>query len=222
MEWRSWSLRSAVHADRYVHLKGRRRELRRRQTDYAGSLAIHDVKASPIGGRFRHIVEPPFLSADTDAAGDIYVVWPDCRFRKQGPGDCTQNDIVMSTSSDGRQWSDVVRIPIDARSSSADHFLAAIAIEPTTSGGSAHIAIVYYFYPDAECSAATCELDVGSISSSDGGVTWDLSSSPGRSAPRGSLRLRAATWLAIMSPCRSSTATPSSLRRRLRGSMCAR
>jgi hypothetical protein len=141
-------------------------------TNYSGPLAIYDLKASPIRGRFRHIVEPPFLSVDIDGAGDIYVVWPDCRFRTRGPGDCTQNDIVMSTSSDGRHWSDVVRIPIDARSSSVDHFTPAIAVDPTTSGASAHIAVVYYFYPNAECTVATCELNVGFVSSTDGGATW--------------------------------------------------
>lgn len=141
-------------------------------TDYSGPLAIHDVRASAIEGRFRHIIEPPFLSADIDSAGHVYVVWPDCRFRNLGPDDCSQNDIVMSTSGDGRHWSDVVRIPIDARSSSVDHFMPAIAVDPTTSGASAHIAVVYYFYPDAECRVATCELNVGLVSSTDGGSTW--------------------------------------------------
>jgi hypothetical protein len=141
-------------------------------TDYSGPLAVHGVKASPISASFRHIIEPPFLSADIDSAGTVYVVWPDCRFRNRGPGDCTQNDIVMSTSSDGRHWSDVTRIPIDPRTSSVDHFLPAIAVDPVTSGSSAHIAIAYYFFPEAECSLTTCELRVGFISSADGGTTW--------------------------------------------------
>jgi hypothetical protein len=142
-------------------------------TDYAGSLAIRDVRASKVRGKLRMSIEPPFISADIDAAGQIYVMWPDCRFRHSGPdGLCTQNDIVMSTTSDGRHWSPVSRIPIDARTSSVDHFLPAIAIDPATSGSSAHIAIVYYFYPEADCTAKTCELMVGFVSSTDGGSTW--------------------------------------------------
>jgi hypothetical protein len=137
-------------------------------TDYAGALAIRDVRASKVRGNLRMSTEPPFISAEMDAAGTAYVVWPDCRFRR----DCTQNDIVMSTTADGRHWSRVVRIPIDARTSSVDHFLPVIAVDPATSGASAHIAVVYYFYPEADCTVATCELSVGFVSSVDGGSTW--------------------------------------------------
>jgi hypothetical protein len=49
-------------------------------------------------------------SAEVDAAGKVYVVWFDCRFRSG----CATDDIVMSTSTDGKNWSSVVRIPIDA------------------------------------------------------------------------------------------------------------
>jgi hypothetical protein len=141
-------------------------------TDYTGPLAIRNVRASRVHGNLTHIIEPPFISTDGDAAGDIYVVWPDCRFRNLGPGECTQNDIVLSTSSDGRHWSQVARIPIDPRSSSVDHFLPAIAVDRETSGSSAHIGVVHYFYPHADCTVATCELSVGFTSSTDSGATW--------------------------------------------------
>jgi hypothetical protein len=112
-------------------------------------------------------------SVDVDAAGTVYAVWQDCRFRDFGPGQhCVHNDIVMSTSADGRQWSDVIRIPIDPRTSSVDHFLPAVAVDPLTSGASAHIAVVYYFYPKVECNKDTCQLSVGVASSLDGGQTW--------------------------------------------------
>ncbi len=143
-------------------------------TDYSGPNAIRDVRASRAHGRLRAGIEPPFASADVDAAGKVYVVWPDCRFRYFGPHRrCIQNDVVMSTATDGRHWSPIVRIPIDARNSPVDHFLPAIAVDPATSGSSAHIAIVYYFYPDAECDRSTCELSVGFTSSTDGGSTWN-------------------------------------------------
>jgi hypothetical protein len=78
----------------------------------------------------------------------------------------------MSTSTNGRRWSSVARIPIDPRTSSVDHFLPAIAVDPATSGSSAHLAVVYYFYPDADCNRATCDLYVGLASSTDGGAAW--------------------------------------------------
>jgi hypothetical protein len=107
-------------------------------------------------------------SADVDATGKVYVVWADCRFR---PG-CASNDLVMSTSSDGLQWTSVVRIPIDPTTSSVDHFLPGLAVDPATSGGPARLALTYYFYPDASCTETTCQLFVGFVSSADGGATW--------------------------------------------------
>jgi hypothetical protein len=113
------------------------------------------------------------ISADIDAAGKVYVVWHDCRFREGPEQSCGPNDIVMTTTTDGRHWSRVFRIPIDPRTSTVDHFLPAIGVDPMTSGSSAHLGIVYYFYPNANCSIDTCELSVGFVSSTDGGATWN-------------------------------------------------
>ncbi len=52
-------------------------------------------------------------SAEIDGAGRVYVAWQDCRFRPN----CSSNDIVFSTSTDGVNWSAVTRIPIDPVSS---------------------------------------------------------------------------------------------------------
>jgi hypothetical protein len=122
------------------------------------------------------------LSLDADAAGTIYAAWPDCQFRPLGPSGqrCgSHNDIVFSTSRDGRHWTDAFRIPIDPATSSVDHFLPAIAVDPQTSGTSAHIGIVYYFYPEQICGWRTCQPSVGFISSTDGGTR-----SPRRTASR--------------------------------------
>ncbi|HVI10268.1 MAG TPA: sialidase family protein, partial [Candidatus Binatia bacterium] len=100
--------------------------------------------------------------------GKVFVAWADCRFRKS----CSSNDIVMSTSSDGNTWSAVTRIPIDATTSTVDHFLPGIGIDPNTSGSTAHITVVYYYYPVSNCTSSTCELEVGFVTSSDGGSTW--------------------------------------------------
>jgi hypothetical protein len=46
---------------------------------------------------------------------------------------------------------------------------------PATPGSAAHLALTYYFYPNAACTLATCRLDVGFVSSPDGGATWSAS-----------------------------------------------
>jgi len=107
-------------------------------------------------------------SAAIDAAGTVYAIWQDCRFRTA----CSQNDLVMSTSTDGATWTAPARIPIDALTSTVDHFIPGLAVEPATSGSTAHLALTYYFYSSANCEAATCALYAGFISSPDGGATW--------------------------------------------------
>jgi hypothetical protein len=108
-------------------------------------------------------------SAAVDGAGSIWVVWEDCRFR----ANCSTNDLVYSTSSDGTTWSSVTRIPIDDVSSTVDHFIPGIGIDPATAGTSAHVALHYYYYPKSNCSASTCQLFVGYISSGNGGTSWN-------------------------------------------------
>lgn len=111
----------------------------------------------------------PLPSAAVDGAGRVYVVWEDCRFRSN----CSTNDLVYSTSANGTTWSAVTRIPIDATTSTVDHFIPGIGIDPTTSGATAHIAVHYYYYPKSSCTQSTCQLYVGYISSANGGSTWN-------------------------------------------------
>jgi BNR repeat-like domain len=110
----------------------------------------------------------PLPSAEMDSAGKAYVVWQDCRFESG----CSANDIIMSSSTDGATWSQPLRVPIDAVGSKVDHFIPGIAVDPSTSGNTAHLALTYYFYPDGNCTAATCQLQVGFVSSTDGGANW--------------------------------------------------
>ena len=110
----------------------------------------------------------PLPSAAMDGAGKAYVVWQDCRFENG----CNANDMVMSTSTDGATWSAAQRIPTDAIGSGIDHFIPGLAVDPSTSGGAAHLALAFYYYPDASCSNSTCQLQVGFVSSIDGGNTW--------------------------------------------------
>ena len=88
---------------------------------------------------------------------------------------CSANDIVMSTSTDGNTWSAVQRIPIDAVGSSVDHFIPGLAVDSSTSGSATHLALAYYYYPNANCTTSTCQLEVGFISSVDGGHSWSTS-----------------------------------------------
>jgi hypothetical protein len=114
--------------------------------------------------------DDPLPSAEIDGAGNVYVAWADCRFRKN----CASNDIVLSTSSDGLSWTAPVRVPIDDVSSSVDHFLPGLGVDRATSGATAHLALTYYFYPTATCKTATCQLEVGFVSSPDGGAHWSV------------------------------------------------
>ena len=111
----------------------------------------------------------PLPSAAVDGAGTVWVIWEDCRFRAA----CSSNDLVYSTSIDGVNWSAVTRIPIDATSSTVDHFIPGIGIDPATSGSGAHVAIHYYYYSQSDCTQATCQLIAGFISSANGGSTWN-------------------------------------------------
>jgi hypothetical protein len=110
---------------------------------------------------------PGLPSAAMDGAGKIFVVWPDCSFRSG----CSTDDIVLSTSTDGKKWSAISRIPIDKINSTVDHFIPGIGVDLATSGSTAHIAMTYYYYPNASC-GNSCQLYVGYTTSQDGGNTW--------------------------------------------------
>jgi hypothetical protein len=79
---------------------------------------------------------------------------------------------VFTTSTDGVTWSAVQRVAADPTSSTVDHFIPGIAVDPTTSGATGRVAVAYYYYPTANCTVATCQLFVGFSTSTDGGATW--------------------------------------------------
>jgi hypothetical protein len=114
----------------------------------------------------------PLPSAAVDGAGAVWIVWEDCRFRAT----CSTNDLVYSTSADGVSWSAVTRIPIDDVTSTVDHFIPGIGIDPATFGAAAHVGLHYYYYPQSACTVSTCQLFVGYVSSANGGSTWSAPS----------------------------------------------
>lgn len=133
---------------------------------WSAPVTVANIQSHTDAGGIR---SGPLPSAAVDGAGTVWVVWEDCRFR----ANCSTNDLVYSTSSDGVTWSAVSRVPIDATSSTVDHFIPGIGIDPTTSGATAHVAIHYYFYSTSSCTKSTCQLFVGYISSHNGGSTWN-------------------------------------------------
>jgi hypothetical protein len=134
-------------------------------TSWTSPAAFASIQTHTDAGGIR---SGPLPSAALDGAGRIWVVWEDCRFRVR----CSTNDLVYSTSTDGVHWTTVKRIPIDATTSTVDHFIPGIGIDPATSGTSAHVAVHYYYYSQTSCVTSTCQLNVGFISSHNGGSTW--------------------------------------------------
>jgi hypothetical protein len=141
-----------------------------RSTDGGASwgdeVVVSRVRTHTVAGDLRSGSLP---SAEIGSNGRVYAVWQDCRFRKG----CKANDIVMSTSDDGVTWTAVQRVPIDALTSTADHFIPGIGVKPDTTG---QLGLTYYFYDDASCGAKrnspACQLKVGYVQSNDGGGTW--------------------------------------------------
>ena len=112
--------------------------------------------------------EDPLPSAEIDAAGTVYLAWSDCRFRTG----CPRNDIVLSKSTSETTWAATTRVPIDSTASTVEHLVPGIGVDRSTSGASARIGLTYYSYPNSSCTASTCQLNVGFISSTNGGGTW--------------------------------------------------
>jgi len=115
-----------------------------------------------------NIRDPGLPTAEIDRSGTVYVVWQDCRFESN----CTANDLVMSTSTNGTTWSSVTRIPIDVIGSGIDHLTPGLAVDSSTAGTQAHLGLAYYSLPNAKCATDTCQLTVGFISSTNGGKSW--------------------------------------------------
>jgi hypothetical protein len=99
-------------------------------------------------------------SVEADSNGTIYATWADCRFR---PG-CSQNDLVLATSTDGMTWTTPVRM-----TTGTDAFIPGLAADPAHPG---RLAVVYAHYYGT-CSKAPCLLGMSFVQSRDGGKTWN-------------------------------------------------
>src|SRR5207302_8847587 len=94
---------------------------------FGQALAITAITAANDPGNIR---SGPLPSAEISGDGKIYVVWEDCRFRSG----CSTNDLVYTTSTTGTTWTAVQRIPIDAVTSTVDHFIPGVGVDKNTSG----------------------------------------------------------------------------------------
>jgi hypothetical protein len=132
---------------------------------WRATVLVANISHHTVAGGLR---ESPLPSAEVDAAGTVYVAFADCRFRSG----CPSNDIVVSKSTSETTWAAPIRVPINPVNSVVDHFVPGIGVDRSTSGASARIGLTYYFYPNRSCSSSTCQLDVGFISSTNGGTSW--------------------------------------------------
>jgi hypothetical protein len=107
-----------------------------------------------------------FLSAGIDGSGKVYLVWVDCRFEPL----CHSNDLAMTTSTDGVQWAPVERIPLAPIPNDINYYVNGFGVDTSTSGSFAHLGLVFYYY-SASC-VNNCPLNVGFMSSNNGGSTW--------------------------------------------------
>ncbi len=130
---------------------------------WSSPVVITPVTSFPASAYFRDNI---LLTAATDGSGKAYLVWVDCRFE---PG-CQSNDLVMTASTDGVNWSPIRRIPLATIGSGIDYYVSWLAIDGSTTGATAHLALLYYYYA-ANCHN-NCTLSVGFSFSSDGGSTW--------------------------------------------------
>jgi BNR repeat-like domain len=113
---------------------------------------------------------PDLPSAGVDKSGRVYVVWTDCR--DESFCNAGNNDLLLSTSTNGSTWTVAKRIPASPVNGGQDDLLPGLGVDRNSSGGSANLAIVYYYFPSISCTPSTCQLDVGFIASHNGGTSW--------------------------------------------------
>src|SRR5258708_12856063 len=128
------------------------------------------------------IRSPDLPSAEIDKAGRVYVVWTDCRtenFCNSG-----NNDLLLITSDDGVHWTLPKRIPANTVGRGVDILIPGLALDRSTSGNSPHLALPYHSLPTINCTPSTCQLNVGFISSTNGGKSWSAPVHPTLPPPR--------------------------------------
>ena len=134
---------------------------------FAPSVHVADLNSAPVPA----LRAPPLPSADVASDGRLFVTWHNCPSAQA----CTDDRIVLSTSSDGQTWS--APKSIAPASGFVTEFVPGIAADPATSGPAQRLAVAYYSVPTA-CPPGPppgngCpRIDVWLVTSADGGATW--------------------------------------------------
>jgi hypothetical protein len=140
-----------------------------RSTDGGESWSRSVLAAQVLNdGNPGNIRAPDLPSAAIDRSGRVYVVWSDCRFESFCSAPIGTNDLLLTSSDDGVSWDLPTRIPTARLRSGADHFLPGLGADRNASG---QLGLTYYYYPDSNCTDS-CQLNVGFISSTNGGKSW--------------------------------------------------
>ncbi len=142
---------------------------------YTGPTTISSLSRHFVGG-YGTMRADPLPSAEIDANGRVYVAVAGCVPRTDA---CAKNDLFLTTTTDGTHWTAVTRVPVDAAASTVDHFNPGLGVDRATAGGGAHLALVYYYVPDANCTTETCKVSVGFTTSTNGGTAWSAAKTLG-------------------------------------------
>jgi hypothetical protein len=138
-----------------------------RSTDGGATFTAAEVVAERFEEQIVGVRAPVLVTADVDASGKVYVAWGDCRFSP----DCTENGIVMATSTDGSRWARPQRVRFP-RGPELGWFVPGISVAPGTSGARAQLAVAAYavttVYGCRDCNT----VNAHAITSPDGGRTW--------------------------------------------------
>jgi hypothetical protein len=114
---------------------------------------------------------PPLPSAEVDRDGTVYVAWPDCGAA------CERDDLLVSRSADGGVWSRPAHVPLGR---SGDFVIPGLGVDRGRAG---LLGLTYYALKPGGF------LDVGFVSSVDGGRRW-------KTPRRLSVRTMPLSWIA--------------------------
>lgn len=117
---------------------------------FTAPVVVSSLQDSPTPG----LRAPSLPSAELDGRGRITVAWTDCRFRSGCGGPVTPTDVVYSSSTDGRRWSRVRRVPTGRELDGQLHFVVGLGVNGTRLGVAFHVltpsGIVPYFVGSAD------------------------------------------------------------------------
>jgi hypothetical protein len=155
---------------------------------YEGSASVEAVRSTDGGSTFgprirvsalraaglRGMRTPSLPSVEVDGAGTVYAAWHDCRFRVG----CEANDVVMSSSADGTQWSRTRRVPTSPALRGVNHFVTGLGVDSSTRGAETRLGVAFYA---SRCIPDACSIQPYFVSSATAGRTW---SAPEALAPQ--------------------------------------